>query len=143
MEYLAVSSTQRSRRSAVVSTHATHTFADFSTRLKPDLERLSILDVHFRPVTPLPVPATHWLAGEAAAAFTEREWDISSGVIAPGQYDVAFLQIGGRGHMEIEWIELRENGVAVQRITRPGTTDLSLRSNDYPFGLPTQLSRGK
>ena len=63
------------------------------------------------------------MASEAAAAFTEREWDISPIITAPGQYDVAFLQIGGHGHMEIEWIELRENGVPVQRITRPGSTD--------------------
>jgi hexosaminidase len=135
MEYLAYPRLS-ALAEALWSPRATRNFADFSTRLKPDLDRLTILDVHFRPVTPLPAPASHWLAGEAAAAFTEQEWDISSVTTAPGQYDVAFLQIGGHGHMEIEWIELRENGIAVQRITRPGSTDLGQRSNDYPFGLP-------
>ncbi len=142
MEYLAYPRLS-ALAEALWSPHANHNFADFSMRLKSDLDRLTILDVHFRPVTPLPAPATHWLAGEAAAAFTEREWDISSVTTAPGQYDVAFLQIGGHGHMEIEWIELRENGVAVQRITRPGSTDLGLRSNDYPFGLPSYHAGSK
>jgi hexosaminidase len=122
---------------ALWSPKATHNFTDFSARLKPDVERLRILDVHFRPIAPLPAPATHWVAGEAAAAFTEREWDISATITAPGQYDVAFMQTGGHGQMEVEWIELRENGIPIQRITRPGSTDTRLRSNDYLFGLPT------
>lgn len=121
----------------VWSPRASRNFADFSARLQPDVERLRILDVHFRPLTPLPSPAGHWLAGDAVATFTEREWDVTSGISAPGQYDAVFLQTGGHGHMEVEWIELRENGVAVQRIVRPADTDLAHRSNDYLFGLGT------
>jgi hexosaminidase len=136
MEYLAYPRLS-ALAEALWSPRASHNFADFSTRLKPDTERLRILDVNFRPVTPLPAPATHWVAGEAAAAFTEREWDISSAFASPGQYDVVFFQTGGHGQMEIEWIELRENGTPVQRITRPGSTDPRLRSNDFLFGLPT------
>jgi hexosaminidase len=122
---------------AVWSPTAARNFADFSARLKPDTDRLRILDVHFRPITPLPSPPAHWAAGEAAAAFTEREWDVSSAISAPGQYDVVFMQAGGRGQMEVEWIELRENGNVVQRIVRSGSTDPRLRSNDYLFGLPS------
>jgi len=136
MEYLAYPRLS-ALAEALWSPRATHNFADFSARLKPDLERLTILDVHFRPVTPLPAPATHWVAGEAAAAFTEREWEISPALASPGEYDVVFFQLGGHGQMEIEWIELRENGAPVQRITRPGSTDPRLRSNDYLFGLPS------
>jgi hexosaminidase len=135
MEYLAYPRLS-ALAEALWSPKGARNFADFSERLKPDVERLRILDVHFRPVTPLPAPASHWNSGEAAAAFTEREWDISSAITAPGQYDVAFMQAGGRGQMELEWIELRENGVPIQRITRPGSTDMRLRSNDYLFGLP-------
>jgi len=112
-------------------------FTDFVSRLKPDLERLKILDVHFRPLTLLPAPVAHWQAGEAAAAFAERDWDVTAGVASPGQYDAAFMQSGGHGHMEIEWVELRENGNVIQRITRPGTTDWAQRANDYMFGLPS------
>jgi hexosaminidase len=142
MEYLAYPRLS-ALAEALWSSHAVHNFADFSTRLKPDLDRLTILDVHFRPVTPLPPPTTHWIAGDAAAVFTEREWDITSVTNAPGQYDIAFFQIGGHGHMEIEWIELRENGVAAQRITRAGSTDLGLRLNDYLFGLPSYHAGSK
>jgi hexosaminidase len=135
MEYLAYPRLS-ALAEAVWSPSAKKNFADFSIRLKLDTERLRILDVNFRPVTPLPAPVTHWVAGEAAAAFTEREWDISSALVSPGQYDVVFFQTGGHGQMEIEWIELRENGNPVQRITHPGSTDPRLRSNDYLFGLP-------
>jgi hypothetical protein len=45
--------------------------------------------------------------------------------------------------MEIEWIELRENGVVIQRVTRAGTTDLGQRSNDYLFGLPSYHAGSK
>jgi hexosaminidase len=136
MEYLAYPRLS-ALAEAVWSPSAKKNFADFSARLKPDTERLRILDVNFRPVTPLPAPATHWIAGEAEAAFTEREWDISSGFASPGQFDVVFFQTGGHGQMEIEWIELRENGTPVQRITRSGSTDPRLRSNDFLFGLST------
>lgn len=121
----------------VWSPRASRNFTDFVARLRPDLDRLKILDVHFRPLTLLPAPATHWQAGEAAAAFIERDWDVTGSIASPGDYDVAFLQTGGHGHMEVEWIELRENGNVIQRITRPGSTDWGQRSNDYMFGLPS------
>jgi hexosaminidase len=121
----------------VWSARAARNFADFAARLLPDMERLRILDVHFRPLSLVPAPVAHWQLGDAAAAFTEREWDVSPSIASPGQFDAAFLQTGGHGHMEVEWIELRENGQVVQRITRPGSTDWGQRSNDYMFGLPT------
>ncbi|HEV3218546.1 MAG TPA: beta-N-acetylhexosaminidase [Candidatus Acidoferrales bacterium] len=120
---------------AVWSPRDARNFADFFDRLKPDIERLKILDVHFRPVALLPAPAAHWQAGDAPAQFTEHEWDVTKSVASPGQYDVAFMLTGGRGHMEIEWAELRENGAVIQRIVRPGSTDSAARSNDYMFGL--------
>jgi hexosaminidase len=121
---------------AVWSPKSARNFADFSARLKVDLERLKILDVHFRPLTPLPAPVAHWLANDTTAIFAEREWDVTAAVKAPGQYDAVFFQRGGRSHMEIEWMELRENGQVIQRIVRPGSTDVVLRSNDYLFDLP-------
>jgi hexosaminidase len=111
-------------------------FPEFLDRLKPDIERFKILDVHYRPVTPIPAPAAHWQSGDAAATFTEHEWDVTKSITAPGQYDVAFMMNSGRGHMEVEWAELRENGAVIQRIVRPGSTDWGQRSNDYLFGLP-------
>ncbi len=122
---------------AVWSPRGPRDFAGFVERMKPDIERFKILDVHYRPVTPIPAPVAHWQSGDAAAQFTEREWDATASVTAPGQYDVAFMLTGGRGHVEIEWMELRENGVVVQRIVRPGSTDWGQRSNDYLFGLQT------
>ncbi len=119
----------------VWSPKETRNFADFSSRLKPDIEKLKILSVHFRPVTPIPAPIAHWKSGDAVAQFTEHEWDVTAAISGPGQYNVAFIQTGGRGNTEIEWIELSENGTVMQRITRYATTDLHLRANDYLFGL--------
>jgi hexosaminidase len=121
---------------AVWSPRGPRDFAGFVERLKPDAERLRILDVRYRSVTPVPAPAAHWQSGDAASQFTEHEWDATASITEPGQYDAAFMLTGGHGHMEIEWVELRENGAAVQRIVRPGSTDWAARSNDYMFGLP-------
>jgi hexosaminidase len=120
---------------AVWSPRGPRNFTDFVGRLKPDIERFKIIDVHYRPVTPIPVPAAHWQSGDAAAQFAEHEWDVTSSITAPGQYDVAFMLTGGHGHGEVEWMELREDGKVVQRIVRPGSTDWGQRSNDYLFGL--------
>ena len=46
---------------------AARNFADFSNRLATDVERLKILDVHFRPVTALPAPVAHWQISPAPA----------------------------------------------------------------------------
>jgi hexosaminidase len=122
---------------AVWSPKESRNYADFLSRLKPDLEKMKILDVRFRPLTPMPAPIAHWKPGDAVAQFTEHEWDVTVAITAPGQYVAAFLQTGGRGHTEVEWIELRENGEVVQRITRLASTDWGQRSNDYMFGLQT------
>lgn len=111
-------------------------FADFIVRLKPDLEKLKVLDVRFRPLTPIPSPAAHWNAGDAVARVTQHEWDVTPAVSAGRGIDVVFVKTGGRGHMELEWVELRKNGKVVRRVTRSGSTDWKLRSNDYVFELP-------
>ena len=112
-------------------------FADFVIRLKPDLEKLKMFGVSFRLYTPMPKPMAQWKSGDAIAQFTEHEWEVTPAITAPGQYLTAFVQTGGHGHTEVEWIELRENGQVVQRITRPVTTDFRQRANDYIFGLQT------
>jgi hexosaminidase len=120
---------------AVWSPRGPRNFQEFTDRLKPDIERFKILDVHYRPVAPIPPPAAHWQSGDASAVFTEHEWDVTKSITAPGQYDVAFMMNGGHGHAEFEWVELRENGTVIQRIVHPGSTDWGQRSNDYLFGL--------
>ena len=76
-------------------------------------------------------------AGYRTSAHPRRTLPPGHSASRAGQYDVVFFQLGGHGQMELEWIELRENGVPVQRITRPGSTDPRQRSNDYLFGLPS------
>ncbi len=128
---------------AVWSPRGPRNFTEFVERLKPETERLKVLDVHYRPVTPVPPPAAHWQSGDATAQFAEHEWDVTASITAPGQYDVAFMQTGGNGHVEFEWAELRENGTVIQRIVRPGSSDWGQRSNDYMFGLPAFHSGNK
>jgi hexosaminidase len=176
----------------VWSPQSSRNFADFANRLTSDIERLKVLDVHFRPVTPLPAPAAHWEANPAPSAnagastppampptqaatppaanvtpsaartatpaptpvtpapaplppgpFTEREWDVSNSVRTPGTYVAAFIQTQGGGQLEIEWVELREDGNLVARVTHPGSTDTRYRNNDYDFLLPTVQNGSK
>jgi hypothetical protein len=73
----------------------------------------------------------------------QQEWDVSNSVRNPGTYVAAFIQTQGGGQLEIEWVELREDGNLVARITHPGSTDTRYRNNDYDFPLPTIQNGGK
>lgn len=79
----------------------------------------------------------------APAQFTQREWDVAAAISAPGRFDAVFVKTGGQGRTEMEWVELRENGKVVQRVTRPGSTDWKLRSNDYLFELSSYNPRSR
>lgn len=114
------------------SPRGSRNYAEFITRLKPDLEKLRMLEVRFRPLTPIPAPAARWQAGDTA---TQQEWEVRPAASAGHQIDVVFAKTGGRGQMELEWVELRENDTAVMRVTRPGSTDWKRRANDYLFDL--------
>jgi hexosaminidase len=150
---------------AVWSPKESRNWRDFMARMRVETERLSILDVHFRPITPLPAAIAQWQGtapmiaapaatsngpaqdGSASAAqnpprpepapFAQQEWDVSSAISAPGTYTVAFAQTGGSGSLNIEWVELRANGELVARITRPGSSDTRDRSNSYDFAVAT------
>lgn len=116
-------------------------FAGFVARLRPHLDRLRALGVHFRPLSLVPAPATRWKAGDAVAEVTEHEWAVAP--VASGRYQVAFVKTGGVGRTLIAWVELRENGNVVQRDTHPGTTDFRYHANDYSVELPAFNPRSK
>lgn len=150
---------------AVWSPKSSRNLRDFLVRMKPEIERLDALDVHFRPLTPLPAPVAHWqgflptvattaappqtsTAGDSATPqqnaapmrpepppFAPQEWDVSSAITAAGKITVAFIQTQGSGALNIEWVELRENGELVSRVTHPGSSDTRDRSNSYDFEL--------
>jgi hypothetical protein len=143
---------------AVWTPKSSKNLQDFLRRMKPEAERLRILDVHFRPLSALPAPVAHWEwpvpAGtpiEAPPAppdngeptplekrippppFEERTWDVTPLIRGEGFYDAAFIQAKGDGHMEIEWVELRSGEDLIARVTHPGNGDPRERSNDYEF----------
>jgi hypothetical protein len=147
---------------------------NFARRLPLELERLKILDVHFRPLTPLPAAIAHWNVGSvvsrgepatrvlvgaepavpvpaaartafaasseaqgassAASTFSQLDFEVTSAIARPGTYTAAFVQT--RGHIDIEWVELRADGALLARVTRPGSSDLRDRNNDYEFTVP-------
>ena len=116
-------------------------FAKFVARLKPHLEVLRARGVQYRPLSLIPAPAARWKAGDALAEGTEHEWPVAP--YSSGRYDVAFIKTGGAGRMLIDWVELRENGNVLQRVTSPGTTDWRLHANDYPLMLPAYHARSR
>ena len=142
----------------VWSPAAARNFADFSRRLATHLERLKLMDVHYRPLTPMPQAVGHWQGSatlNVGAAlppstnpgtspqtrgpqvpFTQQDWDASSAVSGAGQYAAIFVQTQGGGRGEIEWVELRAGDQLVARATRPGNTDTRERQNDFAFTIP-------
>lgn len=152
----------------VWSSMASRDFSGFSRRLTAHLERLKLLDVNYRSLTPLPQPVGQWQGTAAAASampavsqqsaagqqsgggrgaqnfgpFTQQDWDVTSAVSAPGQYAAVFVQTAGSGRGEIEWVELRAGDQLIARVTRPGDTETRARENDYVFTIPSGAGAG-
>ncbi len=116
------------------SPQSTRNFADFTRRLPAHLDRLTALDVHFFPVAVPPQPIAHWSPKEVTSTPQNHEWDITSAINGPGAYTIIFMQ-GPGGVMNINWVEIDEDGKPLARIEHLGSTDTHFRSNDYDFSL--------
>jgi len=116
------------------SPQSARNFDDFLHRLSPHIDRLRALDVHFHPLTIPPPPFGHWTPKEIGKTPETHEWDITDALKGPGNYTALFMQKSG-GVMNINWVEIEENGTPVTRVEHLGSTDTNFRTNDYDFSL--------
>ncbi len=117
----------------VWSPAAARDYAGFRSRLARHLERLDALQVRFRPLSPEPVVAARWKSGDASDPWSEKEWTLKEGFEKPGRYRIAFQYTHGAHRLDIEWAELRGDGVVVARVTHPGTAGAAHKNNAYVF----------
>lgn len=116
-------------------------FDDFLARLAVHLERLTVLGVNFRPMSPEDVPAAAWSPEQMSEEWQEREWDLTAAIKASGAYRVRFEFSHGAHRMDIRWAELWVGGIRAGRVEQLGTTGGRNEGNAYDFPSVT-LSPG-
>ena len=108
----------------VWSTPQSRSWDSFMSRLDAQLKKLDALDVNYRPYRPDPDPVARWTPGAAGMRWAVREWDISAAISNAGHYKAVFVDAPDAGPLEVQWIELLENGRRIQKIEsaqrRPG-----------------------
>ncbi len=111
-------------------------YESFLSRLPPHLERLKVLDVNFRGIGgPDPVPVGNWTSGQVGTEFVELMWPVQSAVRRAGAYQAEFQFSGGEHRLDIEWVELLENGKPIARDAHAGRAGGESRANLYRFML--------
>jgi hypothetical protein len=102
----------------VWSTPRSRDWDSFISRLYFQFKKLDALDVNYRPYRSDPAPLACWVPGAAGARWVVREWDISASIKNAGHYKVVFVDAPDAGSLEVQWIELIENGRPIQKIER-------------------------
>jgi len=118
------------------SAKADRKYEDFLARLQPDLSRLDVLDVAYRRLSTDPKPAAQWHEGDTTEQYSVREWDVTPSVAAGGDYDVVFTYTWGEDRLNIQWVEVVEDGKLVQRVDHVGLTGANNHNNVYRVSLP-------
>lgn len=119
-------------------------YKDFEARVAVDLQRLTAADVNFRPlVSPYPDVAGLWSPTTVSTEYKALEWDVSKRLADSGAYEVKFTFMGGRCRLDIQWVELLEDGNVVAREEHPGVTGAYDDGNVYRLNLGSKKEGAK
>jgi hexosaminidase len=116
-------------------------YQDFYNRLETHLERLENYGVNFRPLDVPRDAVGSWKSGQTSEQFKTMQWDLTSSLQEPGDYQVTFEYTGGTHRLDIEWVELRQGEKVLSRDEHPGVTGGSTSDNTYELSVPT--AKGK
>ena len=101
-------------------------WTNFLSRLNVHMKKLDALDVNYRPYRPDPAPLACWTPAAAGVRWVVREWDVNTAIKNAGHYKAVFVDAPDAGPLEVQWIELLENGRRIQKIEsaqrQPGET---------------------
>ncbi len=84
-----------------------------------------------------------WKSGQIGETWVEQEWDITPKITGAGTFKAAFFYTTGSHRLDIDWVELRENGQVVARDEHAGTTGLANRDNIYLLKVPALTAGAK
>lgn len=111
-------------------------FDEFKIRLNEHLKRLNILDVNYRDINKEEdKPFAVWRPEDCSTKHTTKVWDADYWLREPGDYSVRFQYLRGGNRLEINWVELREDGISIARDEHPGMTGGFDKDNEYVLRL--------
>lgn len=83
-----------------------------------------------------PIVIGQWAAGQTSPTVASKDWDATASVKEAGEYVVRFQFMGGADQLNIESVELLENGRSVARDAHAGSTGFQNANNEYRLKLP-------
>ncbi len=110
-------------------------YMDFSRRLRVHAGRLDRLGVNYRPLDNI---VALWDPDMVSTDYAELLFDMTDLLKGPGIYEVEFLYTFGAHRLDIECVELEEDGVTVARDEHFGTTGASHKDNVYRLNVPKE-----
>jgi hexosaminidase len=109
---------------------------NFKKRLETHLQRLSILDVNYRPLDPPgPEAAGSWKSGEIGEQLITRDYDVTGKINKSGPWQAVFSYTGGACRLDIKRVDLLENGQVISTDEHDGFTGGEERANTYTVDL--------
>lgn len=108
----------------------------FYKRLEQHLERLRKLEVNYRRLDPLPVIVGRWTSGQTTEQFQPMRWDLNDDLETGGRYRIKFSYTSGRHRLDIQSVEILENGKVVAEDNHTGITGAYNKDNIYNVTIP-------
>ena len=107
------------------------TYAGFHTRLKTHLERLSYLNVNYRPLDPPKVAVGQWVSGQTTETFAPMHWELTPYLDGPGRYTLTFSYTSGAHRLDIENVQILRGDTVIAEDAHLGITGGSQQDNSY------------
>jgi hexosaminidase len=116
--------------------HEKKDYKDFIKRMQEHGQRLDILDVNYRKLDPEPIVIGSWKSGQTSEDYQEMTFDISGHIKKPAQYQFKFAYTGGAHRLDIESLEVLQDGQVVACDEHPGRTGGQNVDNVYTVVIP-------
>ncbi|MCE5185785.1 MAG: beta-N-acetylhexosaminidase [Planctomycetaceae bacterium] len=118
-------------------------YTDFYRRLTAHTKRLTALNVNYRPLDPPQKIAGYWKAGQTTETFQPMEWEITPLLQGSGTYSAIFRYTGGAHRLDIQSVEVLEDGVVISTDKHFGRTGGSSVNNTYTVAIPEHKKTAK
>jgi len=127
-------------------------FSHFQQRMKTQYKRWQVQEIPYedkkeakltvKDFFNYPKVAT-WSANEITTEFSELMWDVTEQITVEGKYKLAMLHLGGKNALEVQSIELFQNGKRVARDRHYGLSGEILSGVVYQLKLKEYDSEAK
>lgn len=116
---------------------ASRNYDAFVVRLQGHLPRLAALGVHYKPLAATGTVVARWTTEQTSPTPKTIDWPITTGVKAPGNYDITFQYEGGKSRYQIHAVEIVQDGKVLATDKHFGWSGASDNGNIYHVALPS------